>query len=538
MSGFGQVLLAIFLIGRVCLGQVKSADARCEACHKTIYQQYLTTPMANASGAAAEHLLTGQLVHKRSGVRYAISQDADGAKFSFEDTRDGRIRGTRPLAYFLGSGRLGVTYLYRQEGYLMETPIAWYSASGGYDMKPGFGDLTQMPDAIPMEATCLRCHMSGVQAPQSGTPNRYVGLPFEQTGITCESCHGDTSAHVRSEGKAAVVNPGKLDAETRDAVCISCHLEGDVTVKRAGRSVLQYRPGQRISDYLSYFVIASNDPLRRGVSEVEQFSVSGCKRASGDRMSCMSCHDPHRSPAPAEKVVFYRTKCLTCHAEPMFTRTHHPEQADCTTCHMPKGTAQDIPHVAWTDHQILRNPVQPATTGVRGEQETALTPIFSPQANERDAAMAKYLLLMSGRSQDRAEVLEVLRRAYANGAHDTAMLEALGVLNALNGHAAESEARLRTLLSEEPMNLTALSDLGLFLAREGHLEAAITSLKDAFSRNEDDIQLARTLAVVQCAADATAAAQKTMGRALTFSPGRRQAWDFKCPSDDSVSQTR
>ena len=150
--------------------------------------------------------------------------------------------------------------------------------------------------------------------------------------------------------------------------------------------------------------------------------------------------------------------------------------------------------------------------------------------------MARYLLLMSGRSQDRAEVLDLLRRTYKNGARDAAVLEALGVLNALSGNAAESEAHLRTLLNEEPMNQTATSDLGVFLAREGHLDAAIASLGKAFSRNEDDIQLARTLAVVQCASAQTAAAKKTMERALTFSPGRRQAWNFSCSPDGAVSQ--
>ena len=255
MSDFWRVLLAVFLPTGVCVGQVKVADARCESCHGAVYRQYLTTPMANASGAATKHLIAGQFLHERSGVRFAISQDAKGAQFGFEDTRDGRIRGTRPLAYFLGSGHLDMTSLYRQDGYLMETSIAWYAASGGYDMKPGYGDLTKMPAAIPMEATCLRCYMSGVRAPESRTPNRYVGVPFEQTGITCESCHGDASSHVLTSGKAAVVNPAKLDAERRDAVCISCHLEGDVTVKRAGHSVLDYRPGDRIADYLWYFVL-------------------------------------------------------------------------------------------------------------------------------------------------------------------------------------------------------------------------------------------------------------------------------------------
>ena len=120
--------------------------------------------------------------------------------------------------------------------------------------------------------------------------------------------------------------------------------------------VVDFKPGDSIAGYLSYFVYASAGATARGVTDVEQLSTSMCRRISGDKMSCTSCHDLHYSPAASERVALYRGKCLACHSAPAFTTSHHPENPDCTSCHMPRSTAQNIPHVAWTDHRILRQP--------------------------------------------------------------------------------------------------------------------------------------------------------------------------------------
>ena len=110
---------------------------------------------------------------------------------------------------------------------------------------------------------------------------------------------GSTSA---TGGKATVLNPSKLDARLRDSICISCHLEGDVSIERAGHSALDFKAGDLISDYLAYFVYSAQGATKRGVSEVEQLSMSLCKRTSGDAMSCMSCHDPHYTPGLQERA--------------------------------------------------------------------------------------------------------------------------------------------------------------------------------------------------------------------------------------------
>jgi predicted CXXCH cytochrome family protein len=507
---------------------VRTADAVCAGCHAEIYRKYLTSPMANASGQAIDNLIPGEFKHVLSGVTYKVIRSQNQAWLSFADANEARASGKRRLDYFLGSGHLGVTYLYIQEGYLLESPVAWYAATDNYDMKPGFGQLEEMPPALPVEANCLRCHMSGVTRAEAGTINRYAGLPFKQTGIVCESCHGDTSAHIRTKGKGALINPAKLDPEQRDSVCISCHLEGDVSVERAGRSALDYAPGESISKYLSYFVLENTDSLRRGVSEVEQFNDSKCKRTSGERMSCTSCHDPHGSPEPAKRILFYRTKCMACHNAPEFINTHHTESPDCAGCHMPRNPAQNIPHVAWTDHRILRQPVKmPMPSQAREGQLTAL---FSPQANARDAAVAMYDLIIRGKAHNAGEALAKLKQVYVTDQRDPHVLEAMGVLAGLQGDAAESEVRLQELLAIQPLNLTAISDLGVLLARRGNMLAAIEIWQPSFARNKDLIGLARNLAAAQCAIGTPEDAQKTIADALEFSPGNRQSWNFSCKS--------
>jgi predicted CXXCH cytochrome family protein len=515
-----------------CQQSVRTADAACAGCHADIYRKYLATPMANASGLAVDHMLAGDFVHDASGVRYKIFEDKNQVWLSFSDGLDPRIRGQRQLQYFLGSGHLGVTYLYTQENYLLESPVAWYAATKGYDMKPGFARLTEMPPAIPMEPACLRCHMSGVAHVVPGTINRYVALPFQQTGITCESCHGDASAHLKTGGKAAIINPAKLNPERRDSICISCHLEGDVSVERAGHSAVDYKPGESIAEYISYFVFESKDLLSRGVSEVEQFGLSRCKRASGDRMSCMSCHDPHWSPAPEERVSFYRAKCLQCHNEAAFARTHHPETPDCTGCHMARNAAQNIPHVAWTDHRILRDPQPMKLRTLEPKSDMQLVALYSPLANNRDAALALYEAVLRGKSKDRRGATAKLNQVYAAGERDPRVLEGLGVLSGLDGDSAESQKRLKELLEIEPLNLTATADFGVLMARQGKTQMAIDLWYPAFTRNQDVIGLARNLAEAQCVIGDEVGAQKTITDALKFSPGVREVWTFQCKKQD------
>jgi predicted CXXCH cytochrome family protein len=501
---------------------VATADASCGQCHGNILRSYLATPMANASGLAGERLKTGSFEHKPSGVNYTLSLQDSQLTLTYEDTKAAETAVSRKLQYFLGSGHLGLTYLYSLNGHLFESPVAYYAASQSLDMKPGLESITEVPPALPVQAECLRCHMSAVQHSDSGTINRYSGLPFLHGGITCESCHGDTRPHLATGGHAVMMNPSKLDASLRDSICISCHLEGDISVERAGHSALDFKPGDHISDYLSYFVYSGEGATKRGVSEVEQLSLSRCKRISGNAMSCMSCHDPHYTPRPQEQAAFYRKKCLSCHTGAAFATAHHAENPDCTSCHMPRTGAENIPHVAWTDHRILKYPEAPAPLNGTAASQAAsdtLVPVFSPGATRRDAALGYFKGLLEGNFGLQQKAYEGLEAIKAELSGDKDALVALGILSEKRGDLREAQELFQEALKLDPGNLTATSNLGTLLAKSGDLQGAISLWRPAFERNEDVVGLAKNLAEVECIAGDTAAARATLQKTLQYSPG-------------------
>lgn len=514
------------------------ADAVCARCHAEITNRYLQTPHAAASGDALAKLIPGVFDQAAAGVIYTVAKQDGDAYLSFTDPRRPEFHGAHRLESYLGSGHLGVTYLYSTDSYLFESPVAYYTHLAHYDMKPGLAHINEGAPAIPIDSACLRCHMSGVSATDPGTLNRYTSGPaFRVGGIACESCHGDSAAHVRSNGKAPVVNPAKLTAERRDSVCINCHLEGDVSVEKNHRSSLDYRPGDSISQYLSYFVYSGAGANARGVSEVEQFAASRCKRASGDSMSCANCHDPHFVPSAEERVAYFRSKCLSCHGTGTqgiaFAAAHHPENPDCTSCHMPRGTAEDIPHVAWTDHRILARPgAQPgAQPGARPDAPPdapdavggpLMIPIFSPGATSRDLALAAYFAVTSGHTEAGAQAYTLLAQAAGKDSDDTQVLNALATLANMKGDAPAAARLFTSVLALEPKDRVAATNLAVLKARGGDLAQARALLQPVFDRNQDLPAVAQNLAAVDCMMGDGAAARATLEAALRFSPGSHE----------------
>jgi hypothetical protein len=108
---------------------VRTADANCGSCHAQILHTYLATPMANASGVAVKRLKTGTLDHKPSGVKYSLSLEGSQLLLTKQDPKDPAIAARGKLEFFLGSVQPGLIYHYSLNGYLFESPIAYYSAS-------------------------------------------------------------------------------------------------------------------------------------------------------------------------------------------------------------------------------------------------------------------------------------------------------------------------------------------------------------------------------------------------------------------------
>ena len=125
-----------------------------------------------------DNLSPADFVHQKSGVHYRIYADGGKVWLSFERPNDASVRGKRELLYSIGSGRRGRSYLFSEDGFLFESPVNWYTDRHVWDMAPAYGSATEVPMNLPAFASCLHCHVSGMQPPVKGTENRYPTPPF------------------------------------------------------------------------------------------------------------------------------------------------------------------------------------------------------------------------------------------------------------------------------------------------------------------------------------------------------------------------
>jgi predicted CXXCH cytochrome family protein len=130
-------------------------------------------------------------------------------------------------------------------------------------------------------------------------------------------------------------------------------------VRAFGRAVYSFRPGEALGDYLIHFDHASgtgHDDKFEINSSAYRLRQSQCFQKSGGRLTCTSCHNPHRTPRGAEAIQQFRQSCLKCHNELPTSSHPEPASADCANCHMPKRRTEDVVHAVMTDHRIQRRP--------------------------------------------------------------------------------------------------------------------------------------------------------------------------------------
>jgi predicted CXXCH cytochrome family protein len=492
----------------------------CSPCHAAIFESYQRTAMAHASGSATENPMTGDLFHKKSGLHYRIYSEDGRLWLSFERPGDPAVRGRRELLYYIGQGRRGRTYLFSVDGFLFESPVNWYADKHIWDMAPAYGNVREAPMNLPALTSCLDCHVSGIQAPIQGTENRYTMPVFAYSGVTCERCHGPGAAHLKG---GAIVNPSKLSPARRDAICMQCHLEGNAAIERPGKHLYQFRPGDDLSDYIRYYVrVEEPGSGLRAASQFEALAESTCKKKSGAAMSCTSCHNPHRSVPPKERVSFYRSMCLACHTG--LSKKHHANQPDCTSCHMPANASTDVAHTAVTDHRILRRSNSgPALVNVQAAASSLprLAPFPAlPDASRdtRDPALAWASMAENGNEAVQKRAEQLLREAVQESPKDPALLSSLAYVEQRRGAISDARELYQRALAQDANLLDAATNLGVIQANSGHLREAVALWEGAFQRAPGRSSIGMNIARAFCGAGQVDQARDFTIRVLQFNP--------------------
>jgi predicted CXXCH cytochrome family protein len=511
-------------------------DAACARCHREISQAYRAHPMGRSLapvGAAAEGPPAGAaagLEFEAHGVQYTVER-RDGRLFHQARRRasDGSVFAEveAEVRFALGSGTRGIAYLIEREGFLMQSPIAWFAQQQRWDVSPGYGEFSTRPDfERPIQPDCLFCHTNRVR-PVAGTLNRYEVPIFEGHAIGCERCHGPGALHVRrgglsSESDSTIVNPGNLAPALRDSVCQQCHLQGSFRVTRAGRDSFDFRPGLPMHRFWAVFLMKKENRNQfEAVGHVEQMESSRCFRASQGQLGCISCHDPHRVPAPAAKAAYYRGRCLECHEQrgcalPLAQRTARGPGEDCVACHMPRPAITNIPHTAATDHRIPRGgagsvpedlrvaPGQPADIPLMDYHWGLMTQEQRHDA-ERDLGVA---LILGGRSMRArplahlaaTQALPRLEAAVRDRPDDWTARESLGLSLGMLGRPEEALRAFEEVLRNEPGRESTLRATAWVLARLQRIDRARAALQQTIA--VDPWRSGHRLALAQVCAQA------------------------------------
>ncbi len=525
----------------VALGVIASVaqaadSAACASCHRAIYESYRRTPMAATSGQAgkgvpAESFASAAFTHATSGFRYRVSRNGGGYWMDFEKAADGSLHGRKPLAYFAGSGAVARSYLTAAAGFLYEAPVTYYSASARWDLSPAYDTYAYPFMTRAIVPGCLNCHASFLSV-VAGSQNRFGSPPFREGGVACERCHGAGEAHIakmqsgRTQGGTSIVNPAKLAADRRDSVCAQCHLSGEVRVMRPGAAWDSYRAGDRLSDSVTVFVRAGVSPGMRVTSHFENLAQSACKRASGDRLWCGSCHDPHALPIAANRAAWFRAKCRNCHAADACAETaanRAKRQDDCAGCHMPKAGVTDAEHVVYTDHSIPR---RPRGAGMTPPRDGELVPFGGGAASPRDVALAYAIVASRPGAAGRDRARQLLEVAERNSPDDAEVLLYLAEIYRNIRQEDRAIPLYRRAMRLDPAQVTASVGLGGILFERGDDREAIRLWQDALSKNSGLVMVGTNLAMAQWRSGDRASAESTLRKVVDLSPGFQPATDL------------
>jgi hypothetical protein len=227
--------------------------------------------------------------------------------------------------------------------------ISFYTGGKYWGLTSGFEPRPSTPEAYIGELlneasfrSCLNCHMTRF------TSERDRGGPeVADRGIGCERCHGPGDHHIRAIkanfAEPAIARPSLATPARRIKICAQCHAS-DGVIPPADPRFIRFQ--------------AATLPYSR------------CVSASGGRLDCVSCHDPHRDAETAPS--HYESRCLACHggqapgaAEPDLrlepvaaTRCTVNATEGCVRCHMPK-IDKIMPFMSFTDHHIrVHRPVE------------------------------------------------------------------------------------------------------------------------------------------------------------------------------------
>jgi tetratricopeptide (TPR) repeat protein len=580
----------------------KYVDARtCAQCHSQIYESYRRTSMGKSlfrptpANSPEDYTDKHTFYHSVSDTHYSMIV-RDGAYYQRRwqtgfDGTDTNIEEMK-IDYVIGSGAHARSYLHRTAlGTLIELPLGWYSERGGYwGMSPGFDSHHPQTRRL-VSYECMFCHNGYPQSPtanQLRSPEPVFAGELPE-GIDCQRCHGPGERHVRTaqtpgaklaDITASIVNPARLSPKLQMETCMQCHLEPTsgrlpALIRRFTRGPYSYVPGQPLEDFILYFDHQAGrgyDDKFEIASAAYRLRKSRCFLESKGALTCLSCHDPHRSlPTGEAAVKYFSAQCRRCH-EPalgaLVASGKHTDSSDCISCHMPQRRTDDVVHAVVTDHLIQRRlpardllaelperhpidaedyrgevvPYYPSPLPPTGDNVLYRAVAQVALENNLQQGLVDLSREMRQRPPRETEFYTTLGDAWRNSgnpkeaaaAFEQAVLRSPSSVTALQalagaykalGDAARSGETLNRALHIAPADANVWYQYGVLESGLGHSASALDKIQKAVTLNPDLPEGYTTLTGLLLAAGQTDLAEAAVRRALNIDPYDAAAYD-------------
>jgi mono/diheme cytochrome c family protein len=315
----------------LCLAASAGAAAPCASCHREQAHTQPATDMAWALMPPNTNpvlLRRPKLTLRRGAYTYTVERRDGGAIYSVTDGGN-----TLSLPVRWAFGARSQTWVLEYNGRFYESLVSYFASLDGLDIT--IGDASIQPhtlaEAMGRELSdfetqsCFNCHAT------AAVSKGVLHLDGLTAGVQCERCHVGAARHAESFAAGKPEMPAKLAALSPEEVsnfCGQCHR----TWERVVRDRLRGPINVRFQPY--------------------RLANSRCYDGGDRRMSCITCHDPHREITRGPEA--YDAKCLACHTQASTAagvKVCHTATAKCAECHMPKV---ELPggHMIFTDHQI------------------------------------------------------------------------------------------------------------------------------------------------------------------------------------------
>ena len=147
---------AILLFAGLAMGH---AEQPCARCHPAEVAAFERSPMGRSVGAPSVSD-GGRIVHKLSGSTITISRQRRVLNEHRLEQRG--VVAEYPVAYSVGAGIVGYSYIVRLGQYLFQSPVSYYTQTKSWDLTPGYETEPHLDFTHQISSGCLFCHTGSV----------------------------------------------------------------------------------------------------------------------------------------------------------------------------------------------------------------------------------------------------------------------------------------------------------------------------------------------------------------------------------------